>query len=67
MENHTPGPRLAVNRDNQPMNLVPVFLSTVPGRALVDSGAVRSTISGDMYSREICTVECNVKVSGLRK
>jgi len=31
--------------------LVPVFLGAVPGRALVDSEAVRSIVSGDMYRR----------------
>jgi len=30
---------------------VPDFLGTVPGRALVDSGAVRSIMSGEMYRR----------------
>ena len=33
------------------MNLVPVFLGSAPGRALVDSGAVRSLMSGEMYRR----------------
>ena len=33
------------------MNLVPVFLGSAPGRALVDSGAVRSIMSGEMYRR----------------
>ena len=36
---------------SQSMNLVPVFLGSAPGRALVDSGAVRSLMSGEMYRR----------------
>lgn len=33
------------------MNLVPVYVGSVPGRALVDSGASRSMMSGSMYRR----------------
>ena len=43
--------QVSQTRSNQPMNLVPVFLGSAPGRALVDSGAVRSIMSGEMYRR----------------
>jgi len=46
-----PGSRIAANRHDRPQNLVPVFRGAVPGQALVDSGAVRSIVSGDMYRR----------------
>lgn len=51
MRNRTPGPRIAASRFDRPKNLVPVYIGSAPGRALVDSGATRSMMSGDMYRR----------------
>jgi hypothetical protein len=42
------------------MNVVPVYIGTVPGRCLVDSGAFRSILSGKMYRKIL-------KRNGLRK
>ena len=46
-----PGTRIAAARYDQPMNLIPAYLSAVPGRVLVDTGSTCSILSGEMYQR----------------